>query len=82
MSYEIGKNRLESLGDVAETVEFLRYYAGQITEHEGFITPLSAPIELLTPTPRSFAPSASGRSSRRSTSRWRLPAAPVGTDHR
>ncbi|MCI0543733.1 MAG: aldehyde dehydrogenase family protein [Actinobacteria bacterium] len=40
MSYEIGKNRLEALGDVAETVEFLRYYSRQITEHEGFITPL------------------------------------------
>ena len=43
MSYEIGKNRLESLGDVAETVEFLRYYAGQITEHDGFITPAQLP---------------------------------------
>jgi len=42
MSYEIGKNRLESLGDVAETVEFLRYYSRQITEHNGFITPLSS----------------------------------------
>jgi 1-pyrroline-5-carboxylate dehydrogenase len=42
MSYEIGKNRLEALGDVAETVEFLRYYARQITEHEGFVTPLSS----------------------------------------
>ncbi len=42
MSYEIGKNRLEALGDVAETVEFLRYYARQITEHNGFVTPLSA----------------------------------------
>jgi 1-pyrroline-5-carboxylate dehydrogenase len=42
MSYEIGKNRLEALGDVAETVEFLRYYAGQITEHDGFVTPLSS----------------------------------------
>ncbi len=42
MSYEIGKNRLEALGDVAETVEFLRYYARQITEHDGFITPLSS----------------------------------------
>ena len=42
MSYEVGKNRLEALGDVAETVEFLRYYARQITEHEGFVTPLSA----------------------------------------
>jgi 1-pyrroline-5-carboxylate dehydrogenase len=42
LSYEVGKNRLESLGDVAETVEFLRYYARQITEHNGFITPLSS----------------------------------------
>ncbi len=42
MSYEVGKNRLEALGDVAETVEFLRYYARQITEHDGFITLLSA----------------------------------------
>lgn len=42
MSYEIGKTRLEALGDTAETVEFLRYYARQITEHDGFITPLSA----------------------------------------
>jgi 1-pyrroline-5-carboxylate dehydrogenase len=42
LSYEIGKNRLESLGDVAETVEFLRYYARQITEHNGFVTSLSS----------------------------------------
>ncbi len=42
MTYEIGKNRLEALGDVAETVEFFRYYANQITEHNGFITPLNA----------------------------------------
>ncbi|MGA8038508.1 MAG: aldehyde dehydrogenase family protein [Acidimicrobiia bacterium] len=42
MSYEVGKNRLESLGDVAETVEFLRYYSNQITEHDGFVTPLGS----------------------------------------
>lgn len=42
MTYEIGKNRLEALGDVAETVEFLRYYSRQITEHNGFVTPLSS----------------------------------------
>ncbi|MEX1038113.1 MAG: aldehyde dehydrogenase family protein [Acidimicrobiia bacterium] len=42
MSFEVGKNRLEALGDVAETVEFLRYYSKQITEHNGFITPLSS----------------------------------------
>jgi 1-pyrroline-5-carboxylate dehydrogenase len=40
MSFEIGKNRLEALGDVAETVEFLRYYSRQITDHNGFVTPL------------------------------------------
>ncbi len=42
MAWEIGKNRLEALGDIAETVEFFRYYAGQITEHDGFVTPLGA----------------------------------------
>lgn len=41
MTHEIGKNRLEALGDAAETVEFLRYYARQIEEHDGFVTPLS-----------------------------------------
>ncbi len=42
MSFEVGKTRLETLGDVAETIEFFRYYARQITEHEGFVTPLSS----------------------------------------
>lgn len=40
MTFEIGKNRLEALGDVAETVEFLRYYSKQMTEHSGFVTEL------------------------------------------
>ena len=42
LSFEIGKNRLESLGDVAETVEFYRYYAKQITQHEGFVVRMSS----------------------------------------
>lgn len=42
MTYEIGKNRLEALGDAAETVEFLRYYARQMTEHNGFVKRLSS----------------------------------------
>lgn len=41
VAIEVGKNRLEALGDVAETVEFFRYYARQIEEHDGFVTPLS-----------------------------------------
>ena len=27
LGFEVGKSRLEALGDVAETSEFLRYYA-------------------------------------------------------
>lgn len=42
LTYEIGKNRLEALGDAAETVDFLRYYAQQITENNGFVRELSA----------------------------------------
>ena len=42
MTYEIGKNRLEALGDVAETVEFLRYYARQMDENAGFVRELGS----------------------------------------
>ncbi|MGH8958813.1 MAG: aldehyde dehydrogenase family protein [Acidimicrobiia bacterium] len=41
VAMEVGKNRLEALGDVAETVEFFRYYVRQMEAHEGFVTPLS-----------------------------------------
>ena len=42
LGFEVGKSRLEALGDVAETSEFLRYYANQMEQHDGFVTPLSA----------------------------------------
>ncbi len=42
MTFETGKNRLEGLGDAAETIAFLRYYSKQISDHEGFVQPLSA----------------------------------------
>lgn len=42
MTYEVGKNRLEALGDAAETIDFLRYYAKQITDNNGFVRDLSA----------------------------------------
>jgi 1-pyrroline-5-carboxylate dehydrogenase len=41
-AFEVGKNRLEALGDVAETSEFCRYYARQMEEHEGYVTPLGS----------------------------------------
>lgn len=42
LTFEVGKNRLEALGDAQETVDFLRYYAKQITDNEGFVRPLSS----------------------------------------
>jgi len=40
MSMEVGKNRLESLGDIEESADLLRYYAGQVEESNGFTRPL------------------------------------------
>ncbi len=42
LGFEVGKSRLEALGDVAETSEFFRYYANQMEQHDGFVTPLNA----------------------------------------
>jgi 1-pyrroline-5-carboxylate dehydrogenase len=42
MTFEVGKNRLEALGDAAETVDFLRYYAKQMTDNEGFVRRLNS----------------------------------------
>ena len=36
MTFENGKNRIESMGDVDETIDFLRFYASQLEENEGF----------------------------------------------
>ncbi len=36
MSLEVGKNRMESLGDVAETVELFRYPAEQMEKNHGY----------------------------------------------
>ena len=34
MAFEVGKNRLEALGDVEETADLLRYYSDEM-EHNG-----------------------------------------------
>jgi len=39
---EVGKNRMESLGDVEEAADLLRYYAAQLAEANGFSRPLSS----------------------------------------
>ena len=36
LSFENGKNRLESMGEIDETIDFLRFYAEQLEENKGF----------------------------------------------
>ncbi|MCH8914325.1 MAG: aldehyde dehydrogenase family protein [Thaumarchaeota archaeon] len=36
MTFENGKNRIESIGDMDETIDFMRFYALQLEKNEGF----------------------------------------------
>jgi 1-pyrroline-5-carboxylate dehydrogenase len=40
MSYEAGKNRLESMGEVEESADLIRYYCKNMVENEGYTRPL------------------------------------------
>jgi 1-pyrroline-5-carboxylate dehydrogenase len=40
MGMEIGKNRLETLGDVEETADLIRYYCHDLEQHEGYEQPM------------------------------------------
>lgn len=40
VSMEVGKTRLEALGDVEETADLIRYYCDQVEKHDGFNVPL------------------------------------------
>ena len=40
MSMEVGKNRLEALGDVEESAVFFRYYSDQMENNDGFNKPM------------------------------------------
>jgi len=40
MSMEVGKNRLEALGDVEESAVFFRYYSDQMEANDGFNKPM------------------------------------------
>jgi len=37
LSMEVGKNRMESLGDVAETADLIRYYCSEMERNNGYI---------------------------------------------
>ncbi|MFN2419736.1 MAG: aldehyde dehydrogenase family protein, partial [Candidatus Limnocylindria bacterium] len=42
MALEVGKNRLEALGDVEETADLLRYYGDEFEKADGFVKPLGS----------------------------------------
>ncbi|MBI4259897.1 MAG: aldehyde dehydrogenase family protein [Actinobacteria bacterium] len=42
MAVEVGKNRLEALGDVQETAELIEYYCDSMERNEGFSKPMSS----------------------------------------
>ncbi len=42
MSFEVGKNRLEALGDVEETADLIRYYGDTMARHDGFSQPMGS----------------------------------------
>jgi 1-pyrroline-5-carboxylate dehydrogenase len=41
MVYEVGKNRLECLGDVVETADLIEYYCDEFTKNNGYLKPMS-----------------------------------------
>jgi len=41
MGYEVGKNRLECVGDVEEGADLISYYCDQIEKHGGFVEKMS-----------------------------------------
>jgi 1-pyrroline-5-carboxylate dehydrogenase len=55
MAYEVGKNRLEAMGEVEEVADLLRYYAATMEEQEGFrramarLTPTESTESVLLP---------------------------------
>jgi 1-pyrroline-5-carboxylate dehydrogenase len=40
MALEVGKNRMEALGDVQETADLISYYCGQMEANDGYVKPM------------------------------------------
>lgn len=55
MCLEVGKNRLEAMGDAEESADLIEYYAQQVEDHGGFVrdmarlTPIERNTEVLRP---------------------------------
>ena len=75
MALEVGKNRLEALGDVEETADLLRYYSDEFEKADGFVKPMGSLSRCRAHALRAAAVRRVRPSSAPSTSRWRWPAA-------
>jgi len=42
MIFEVGKNRLECLGDVVETADLIEYYCDEFTRNNGYVKPMES----------------------------------------
>ncbi len=42
MAMEVGKSRLEALGDVEESADLLRWNCNEMEKHDGFVTPMQS----------------------------------------
>ena len=42
MALEVGKNRMESLGEVQECVDMIRYYVDQFEQNQGYVRPMGS----------------------------------------
>jgi len=55
MAYEVGKNRLEAMGDAEESADLVDYYCQQVEDQQGFVremarmTPVERNVETLRP---------------------------------
>ena len=56
MSYEVGKNRFEAMGDTEESADLIDYYCQQVEDHNGFTREMAkmTPIERNTETLRPY----------------------------
>lgn len=47
MALEVGKSRLEAMGDAEESADLIEYYCGQVEETDGFVHPMAriTPVE-------------------------------------
>jgi 1-pyrroline-5-carboxylate dehydrogenase len=45
LSFENGKNRFEAVADVDEAIDFLRYYAQQVVDNQGFDRPMGQAVK-------------------------------------